>query len=70
MGNCVGGQLVLHELGLVFDCLPGDMIVFQSCNQTHFNLHMEGVRASLVLHSDRQGLRWGENYNGWEGHVY
>lgn len=70
LGDCIGGQLALHELGLVFDSLPGDMVVFQSCDQTHFNLHMKGIRASLVLHSDRQGLRWGKNYNGWEGHVH
>jgi uncharacterized protein YfaT (DUF1175 family) len=66
LGDCKGGQLVLHELGLVFEAEPGDMIVFQSATQTHFNLHMKGIRASLVLHSDRMGDMWSEySYNRW-----
>ena len=63
------GQLCLYELGLVFDCGVGDMVVFQSAEQTHFNLHIKGIRASLVLHSDRTLERWGDNYNGWGPYV-
>ena len=69
LADCIGGQLALHELGLVFDSAPGDMITFQSCNQTHFNLHMKGIRASLVLHSDREGDKWANDCNGWAPHV-
>jgi hypothetical protein len=32
---------------------------------THFNLHFEGVRASLVLHSDKYGDQWVRDRNGW-----
>jgi len=70
LGDCEGGQLALHELGLVFDSAPGVMVAFHSCDQTHFNLHMKGIRASLVLHSDREGDKWGVNYNRWNGHVH
>ena len=65
LGDCEGGQLVLHELGLVFDSAPGDMVIFQSSSQTHFNLHVKGIRASLVLHSDRMGDIWADSYNRW-----
>jgi hypothetical protein len=64
-----GGQLCLYELGLVFDCDVGNMIAFQSSKQTHFNLHIKGVRGSLVLHSDRTGAKWAENYNDWPNYV-
>jgi hypothetical protein len=49
----------------VFECTLGDMITFQSYNQTHFNLHITGIWASLVLHSDREGDKWSDNYNRW-----
>jgi hypothetical protein len=65
LGDCEGGQLVLQELGLVFDSAPGDMVTFQSSKQTHFNLHVNGIRASLVLHSDRMGDIWADGYNRW-----
>jgi hypothetical protein len=66
---CDGGQLCLYELGLVFDCDIGDMVVFQSDKQTHFNLHIKGIRGSLVLHCDRTGYKWGDNYNRWGPYV-
>jgi len=67
---CEGGQLCLYELGLVFDCGVGDMVVFQSSKQTHFNLHIKGIRASLVLHSDRMAEKWGDHYNRWGPYVH
>jgi len=70
LGDCEGGQLALHELGLVFDSAPGDMVAFHSCDQTHFNLHMKGIHASLVLHSDREGDKWGDDYNRWGSHAH
>jgi hypothetical protein len=68
-GNWEGGEICLHELGLVIALRPGDILVFPSRNITHFNLHYTGVRGSMVLHSDRQGDNWVENCNGWERHV-
>lgn len=51
-GNFKGGQLCLYEPGLVFDLQLGNAIVFESRKITHFNLGFEGVRHSLVLHTD------------------
>ncbi|KII92930.1 hypothetical protein PLICRDRAFT_82571, partial [Plicaturopsis crispa FD-325 SS-3] len=34
-----GGELGLHEPGLVLEGSAGDVIVFPSCHITHFNLH-------------------------------
>lgn len=77
IGDCKGGELCMHESGLVFDSRPGDMIVFQSQKETHFNLHMSGIRSTVVLHSDRSMDHWagpGDDtdppYNRWDKHVY
>ena len=70
LGVYIGAQLALVELGLVFDCEQGDLVAFRSCNQTHFNLHMKGIRASLVLHADKEGHKWVDNYNSWGTHVH
>lgn len=56
----------MYEAGLVFDSAHGDVLVFESSDQTHFNMHMKGIRGSLVTHSDRAGDRWTEDsYNRW-----
>lgn len=68
--QCVGGELGLYEPGIVLESRSGDLIIFQSCKVTHFNLHFQGIRASLVLHSDKTGDQWAENYNRWDGVVY
>jgi hypothetical protein len=68
-GEWEGGEICLHELGLVIKLHPGDILVFPSCEITHFNLHFTGKRGSLVLHSDRQGARWVKDYNGWQRHI-
>jgi hypothetical protein len=68
-GKWSGGELCLHELGLVIDLKPGDILIFPSCDITHFNLHFRGKRGSLVLHSDRQGKGWVEDFNGWQQHI-
>lgn len=65
----------MHESGLVFDSRPGDMIVFQSQKETHFNLHMQGTRSTIVLHSDESMDDWcGDGvdlpYNRWNGHIH
>ncbi|KAJ7255691.1 hypothetical protein C8J57DRAFT_1517983 [Mycena rebaudengoi] len=65
----VGGELCLYEPGFVFRLRPWDMIIFPSCDITHFNLHFEGVNGgthlSLVLHSDKHGDKWVADGNGW-----
>jgi hypothetical protein len=60
-----GGALVLHEVGLVLEARAGDVIIFPSCDITHFNLHFEGMRVSLVLHVDKHGQRWVVKRNEW-----
>jgi hypothetical protein len=65
-----GGQIALYEAGIVLDSNPMEMVVFQSQKETHFNLHIQGIRTSIVAHSDRAGDSWGENYNRWSSHVH
>lgn len=64
-----GGEIVLHELGVVIKMKSGDILVFPSWKITHFNLHFKGLRGSFVFHSDNQGDKWVEDYNGWHGHI-
>lgn len=71
LGAHEGNELCLHKPGLVFSLQEGDLIVFFSGRITHFNLHFKGLRASLVLHSNRVGKEWAENQMGWakNGHL-
>ncbi|KAJ7654846.1 hypothetical protein B0H17DRAFT_956712 [Mycena rosella] len=64
-GCWTGGELCLFETGFVFCLHPWDILIFSSCNVTHFNLHYEGVRTSIVLHSDKYGDQWVRDGNGW-----
>ncbi|KAJ7498855.1 hypothetical protein FB451DRAFT_1548628 [Mycena latifolia] len=64
-GDWTGGELCLFEPGFVFRLRPWDILIFPSCDITHFNLHFEGVRLSLVLHSDKYGDQWVRDGNGW-----
>lgn len=68
--NCSGGEICLYEPGLVFESGDGDLIIFQSKKITHFNQHFDGIRGSLVLHSDAAGRVWGERYNDWNPHIH
>lgn len=43
----------------------GDAVIFASAAISHFNLHYKGYRASMVFHSDRRGLDWVKDRNGW-----
>lgn len=70
IAECEGGEICLYDSGLVFDSASGDMLLFQSRRDTHFNLHLKGIRASVVLHSDREGDKWVDNYNRWSSHVH
>ena len=53
LGDWEGGHLVVEELGLIFEMLPGHVIIFDSTRLTHFNLHYFGHRLSVVLHTDK-----------------
>ena len=65
-GHFKGGQLVLYEPRLVLDIKPGTIVVFPSHGITHFNLDFNGVRGSVVLHTDANAKKWIENSNGWK----
>jgi hypothetical protein len=68
-GEFTGGELGLHEAGLLFGLKTGDIIVFLSFRFSHFNLHFKGSRGSLVRHSDKEGKDWVQNRNGWDCHM-
>lgn len=64
-----GGELVLHEAGLVVEMKSGDIIIFPSSKITHFNLHFTGTRLSIVMHSDKYSDSWVKDRNGWKAHM-
>ena len=65
IGDYDGWELVLYEPGLVVPLAHGDFTMFPSCKLTHFNLHYKGHRASIVLHTDREIIKWRMDRNGW-----
>ncbi|KAK6964712.1 hypothetical protein R3P38DRAFT_2592027, partial [Favolaschia claudopus] len=67
-GPFKGGELCLYETGFCFDLCMGDVLIFPSCDITHFNLHFTGYRGTPVLHSDRQGDSWVKDFHGWSEH--
>ncbi|KAJ7624040.1 hypothetical protein DFH06DRAFT_1008676 [Mycena polygramma] len=69
INECTGGELCLYELGLKLNGKTGNILIFPSSYITHFNTHFEGLRASLVLHTDREGGQWEEDGGGWGAHV-
>lgn len=71
IGSHEGGELVFQEPGLVFPLQEGDLIVFFSGKITHFNLgFFKGLRASIVLHSDKEGEKWAQNRMNWKGNRF
>lgn len=70
IGTHTGGELCLMEPGIVLPLRSGDLVIFQSPKVTHFNMHYKGVRASLVLHSDREGLKYAMDHNMWNRNNY
>ena len=64
--GCEGGDLCFLELGLRLGLRHGDIVVFRSDILSHFNLHFKGKRVSLVLHTDKAGMEWVKDRNGWE----
>lgn len=69
-GQYSGGELVLYEPGLVLDLKNGDFVVFASDKITHFNLDFEGVRGSLVMHTDKALAKWSRDLNDWRSNTY
>lgn len=65
IGDHTGGELCLVEPGIVLRLRSSDFVVFPSEKISHFNLHYEGVRASIVLHTDREGVSYAEA-SEWE----
>lgn len=65
IGDFDGGELCLMEPGLVLPLRGADSIVFLSSALTHFNLHYNGERGSIVLHTDKAMSKWTEGRNGW-----
>lgn len=49
IGDFVGGELCLLEMGLVLDVKPGDIVIFPSSEVTHFNLHFQGLFIVSIL---------------------
>ena len=43
----------------------GDVALFRSSEVTHFNLDYKGLRASLVLQTDKEFAAWIRDHNGW-----
>lgn len=68
-GKYTGGELCVYEIGLKFDLQMGDVLIFPSCDLTHFNMHFSGKRGTLVLHSDRQGDEWVKDCRGWAAYI-
>lgn len=70
LGPHTGGELCLAEPKLVLQLRHGDWVVFPSQDISHFNLHYVGQRASMVMHSDKSGLSYQQDGNGWDGNAY
>ena len=65
LGNWKGGDLILYEPSLRFTVSRGDILMFPSAKIMHFNMHYEGLRLTLVFHTDRDSKQWMESRNGW-----
>ncbi|KAL0566654.1 hypothetical protein V5O48_015353 [Marasmius crinis-equi] len=70
ISDCVGGELVLVEPGVVIKLRCGDSVVFRSTQISHLNLHYVGLRSSFVMSTDRHGQEWVKSCNGWENNRY
>jgi len=58
ISECIGGELVMVEPGLVLGQRNGDMMAFPSGDISHFNMDFLGYRSSLVFHSDAASESW------------
>ena len=68
-GEFEHGELVLYELGLVFELRNGAIFLFESPFITHFNMPYTGYRGSLVLHTDASIRHFLADHNGWDPYV-
>ena len=76
LGQWEGCDLVLDELGLVFDLRPGHFLFFRSRDLSHFNLDFKGKRLGLIFHNDlhlkssvRVYQRWGKERPDFNSHL-
>jgi hypothetical protein len=46
------------------------MVLFRSDILSHFNLHFVGERASIVIHTDKAGMEWVTDRNGWKNSLF
>ncbi|KAE9386413.1 hypothetical protein BT96DRAFT_839269, partial [Gymnopus androsaceus JB14] len=65
IGDHKGGKLCLFEPCLVLEVKNGDFTVFHSQKISYFNLHYKGVHCSIAIHSDRTGISYQKDSNGW-----
>lgn len=65
-----GGELCFLEPKIALQMRHGDWVVFRSKDITHFNLLYKGLRASLVFHSDKSGVAYQKDGNGWDGNKF
>jgi hypothetical protein len=70
ISDCEEGELCMMEPGLVLHLRSGGTVAFPFYKVMHFNLNFKGKRASLVFHSDKAGLAWCKDGNGWKGNRY
>lgn len=67
---CEGGDLCFMEPGIRLQMKNGDIVMFRSQKITHFNMHVKGMRTSIVFHSDVAGKDWVNNRNGLKKSIY
>ncbi|KDQ52147.1 hypothetical protein JAAARDRAFT_139235 [Jaapia argillacea MUCL 33604] len=64
------GELCVKEIGVVIRTRPVASVIFCSDFLTHFNLHFEGKRGSVVLHADGAFEQWKRDRNGWQDNQF
>ncbi|THU91033.1 hypothetical protein K435DRAFT_675017, partial [Dendrothele bispora CBS 962.96] len=70
LGQHQGGDICFQEAKLVVETAHGDMVTFCSDEVTHFLLPYKGVRASVVIHSDKISSEYQKNGCGWDSNNY
>ncbi|THU79093.1 hypothetical protein K435DRAFT_698673, partial [Dendrothele bispora CBS 962.96] len=66
LGDHSGGGICFHEAKLVVETSHCDCVTFCSNRLTHYNLSYKGVRASIVIHSDKTATEYQKNGFGWD----
>ncbi|KAJ3748283.1 hypothetical protein EV360DRAFT_56921, partial [Lentinula raphanica] len=64
LGSYKGGKLCLYQPRLAVETRNRDIVSFKS--QVNFNLHYHGDRCSVVVQTDKQGLLYSKDGNGWK----